>query len=517
MGTVFTRPQQDAAQKGQIRKMLFNSLAFAAALPVVFCIYWICPARYRWIVLLAVSYLFCASFHIFYALVLLATTAVSYFMGRRIERAKDHRAKKAAVAVGILILAAELSFFKYTTFLLEEFNVLAAHFSWNLQAPTLKILLPVGISFYVFQTISYLADVYKGRIPAEKHFGYYALYVSFFPSMICGPIGRAGDLLPQYRQTHVFNPEGAAYGIKLMAWGYFKKIVIADTLAVTVNQVYGSLESYTGLILLIVAFMYSIEIYCDFSGYSDIAIGLANLFGIRLKMNFDSPYYAHSIREFWGRWHISLSTWLRDYIYIPLGGSRRGTARRIANLMITFVISGVWHGANWTFLIWGILHGLYQAAEILMGKAMTLLKKGRDAADKDRTQKNVMERPLPVRVLQVTVTFLLITAAWVFFRADSMEEVCYIFSHMFRGIDEPWNYLKTAVISLNMDYTEMVWIFLPVILLTIGDVLSLKKDMVRETGSWKPWVKYPLYMAFVLLLLVCSEKGVATEFIYSSF
>ena len=497
--------------------MLFNSLAFAVALPIVFCIYWICPARYRWGVLLAVSYLFCACFNIFYAVVLLVTTAVSYFMGQKIEKAQDGRAKRAAVVTGVLFLAAELSFFKYTTFLLEEFNVLAGHFSWDVQAPTLKIVLPVGISFYVFQTISYLADVYKGKIPAEKHFGYYALYVSFFPSMICGPIGRAGDLLPQYRQPHTFDQKAAAYGIKLMAWGYFKKIVIADTLAVTVNQVYGSLESYTGLILLVVAFMYSIEIYCDFSGYSDIAIGLANLFGIHLRMNFNSPYYAHSVREFWGRWHISLSTWLRDYIYIPLGGSRRGTVRRIINLLITFVISGIWHGANWTFLIWGILHGFYQVAEILAGKATALLKQGKDSADKDNTQKNVGERPLPVRIVQVSVTFLLITAAWVFFRADSMEEVCYIFGHMFHGIDEPWNYLKTAVISLSMDYTEMVWILLPIILVTVGDVLSLKKDMILETGSWKPWVKYPLYMVFVLLLLICSEKGVATEFIYSSF
>ncbi len=497
--------------------MLFNSLAFAVALPIVFCIYWICPAKYRWVVLLVVSYLFCAGFHISYALVLLVTTVVSYQMGRRIEKAPNRRAKRAAVAAGVLFLVAELSFFKYTTFLLEEFNALADYLSWNIQAPALKILLPVGISFYVFQTISYLADVYTGKIQAEKHFGFYALYVSFFPSLICGPIGRAGDLLPQYRQPAVFDPEKAAYGIKLMAWGYFKKIVIADTLAVTVDQVYGNLESYTGLILLLVAFMYSIEIYCDFSGYSDIAIGLADLFGIHLRMNFNSPYYAHSIREFWGRWHISLSSWLRDYIYIPLGGSRRGTARRIVNLMITFIISGIWHGANWTFLIWGALHGIYQTAEILAGKAMARIKKKNTDGEKERASKNVSLRPLPVRMLQVAVTFVLITAAWVFFRADSMEEVCYIFGHMFHGIDEPWNYLKLAVISLNMDYTEMVWILLPVILLTIGDVLSLKKDMILETRSWKPWVKYPLYMVFVVLLLICSEKGVATEFIYSGF
>lgn len=497
--------------------MLFNSLAFAVALPIVFGIYWICPARYRWMVLLAVSYVFCARFNILYAVVLLGTTVVSYFMGRRIEQAQDWKEKKRAVAAGIVILAAELGFFKYTTFLLEEFNVLAAHLSWDVQAPALKILLPIGISFYIFQTISYLADVYTGKIRAEKHFGYYALYVSFFPSLICGPIGRAGDLLPQYRQTHTFDPAGASYGVKLMAWGYFKKIVIADTLAVTVNQVYGSLESYTGLILVLVAFMYSIEIYCDFSGYSDIAIGLANLFGIHLRKNFDSPYYAHSIREFWGRWHISLSSWLRDYIYIPLGGSRRGMGMKIRNLLITFAISGVWHGANWTFLIWGILHGVYQSVELLAGKTVALIKGEKAGAKKEKAQKDVMDRPLPVRMVQVAFTFLLITVAWVFFRADSMDEVLYIFGHMFHGIDEPWEYLKLAVISLNMDYTEMVWIVLPVIILTVGDVLSLKKDMILETAGWKPWVKYPLYMIFVLLLLVCSEKGVATDFIYAAF
>ncbi|MDO4284176.1 MAG: MBOAT family O-acyltransferase [Eubacteriales bacterium] len=494
--------------------MLFNSLAFAAFFPVVFILYWLCPPKRRWIALLAFSYWFCANLDLRYAVILLATTLLSYGVGRLIDGAGTARGRKTAAAAGIVLLAAELAFFKYTGFILENLSAAASRFSWSVHVPTLQILLPVGISFYIFQTIGYLADVYRGKIKAERHFGYYALFVSFFPSLMSGPIGRAGELLPQYKKPRSFDAAQASYGIKLMAWGYFKKIVIADTLAVTVNQVYDYLESYVGLVLLVAAFLYTIEIYCDFSGYSDIATGMAKLLGIELPRNFDSPYFARSIREFWSRWHISLSSWLRDYIYIPFGGSRCSKARHIVNLMITFLVSGLWHGANWTFLVWGGLHGLYQTLEILPRPSYR--KRQESAASAGRIPEK-KEPPALLRALQTVLTFVAVTFAWIFFRADTMADAWRVISYSTFGIEDFITYIKTCVISLDMAYLEMVWMMIPVVLLAAADYLSLKKDLILTTSGWKPWVKYPLYFLFVAGILIFAEKGVATEFIYSAF
>ena len=529
--------------------MLFNSLAFAIFIPIVFALCWAAPRRFRWAVLLAVSYWFCANLDLRYALILLATTVLSYFIGRWMGAARTAARRRAAVAVGVTLLAAELGFFKYTNFILEAWNEAAARFSWSVHAPTLKILLPVGISFYVFQTIGYLVDVYRGKIQAERHFGYYALFVSFFPALTSGPIGRAGELLSQYKNPRPFDAARASYGLKLLAWGYFKKLVIADTLAVTVNQIYNHLDSYAGLVLLVAAVLYAIEIYCDFSGYSDVAVGVGKLLGVELTVNFKSPYFAHSVREFWGRWHVSLSTWLRDYIYIPLGGSRCGRARHIFNLFVTFLVSGLWHGANWTFLVWGALHGLYQSAETLLrprkregaavsgaavgtsgavasgaavgisGAASSGVAMGTSgAASSGAALGTVSGKNVPaLRALQILATFAAVTFAWIFFRAASLSDAWYVISHILYGIENFVNYLKVCVISLNMDYWEMAWTALPIVFLAVVDYLSQRRDMILVTRAWKPWVKYPLYMLFAAAVLVGAEKGVATEFIYSAF
>jgi D-alanyl-lipoteichoic acid acyltransferase DltB (MBOAT superfamily) len=252
-----------------------------------------------------------------------------------------------SVSLGILFI------FKYFNFVSESFSQICRLLSIPIHSVTLKLILPVGISFYTFQTLSYVIDVYKGKVKAEHHFGKYAAFITFFPQLVAGPIERTENLLHQINEKHFFDYEQAAYGMKLMAWGFFKKLVIADNLAVFVDLIYGNVSSYQGFSLILATVFFSIQIYCDFSGYSDIAIGTARLFGIELMTNFRSPYFSGTVKEFWSRWHISLSTWFRDYIYIPLGGNRKGRIRQYTNLMITFFASGAWHGANWTFLMWG--------------------------------------------------------------------------------------------------------------------------------------------------------------------
>ena len=315
-----------------------------------------------------------------------------------------------------------------------------------------------GISFYFFQSIGYLIDVYRGKIAAERHFGYYALFVSFFPQLLSGPIGRADSLLPQYKKKRSFSYQNVTYGLKLMAWGYFKKLVIADTFAITVNKLFNNVHSYVGLAFIVVTVMFAIEIYCDFSGYSDIAVGCARMFGIRLMTNFKSPYFSFSIKEFWSRWHISLSTWFRDYVYIPLGGNRVAKWRHMVNLLLTFLVSGFWHGASLTYIVWGGIHGLLQVIETLI-------------YPKGKTRKK--------HFWQLPLTFIVLCFTWIFFRANSMEDALWVISRLFWDASRPLNYLKTAVICLDMSYFQLVAMWIPVLLLGIYDYLSLKFDVIK--------------------------------------
>jgi D-alanyl-lipoteichoic acid acyltransferase DltB (MBOAT superfamily) len=279
-----------------------------------------------------------------------------------IEKTPDRKKKKIVMLLGVMSGLTVLFFFKYFNFLsISVVNLL------NLFTPvnkvTINVLLPVGISFYTFQTLSYVIDVYKGEIAAEKHFGKYAVFVSFFPQLVAGPIERSINLLPEVKKRHVFNCENAVLGIKLITWGFFKKLIIADNMALFVDTVYNNVTVCSGFALILATMFFAFQIYCDFSGYSDIAIGVAKLFDVKLMINFKNPYFSASMREFWSRWHISLSTWFRDYVYIPLGGGRVSPARKKFNLIVTFLASGLWHGANWTFVLWGALHGVFQIME----------------------------------------------------------------------------------------------------------------------------------------------------------
>jgi len=473
-------------------------MTFAVFLTAVFILYHIVPARFRWIFLLAASYAFYMNLHAAYGLLLFFASLLTYALALLLEKAPDEKKRKRCLLLGILPLVGILLFFKLGTPAMGKINALMDVCRLPLQPLTVKILLPAGVSFYFFQSMGYLIDVYRGKVRAERHFGYYALFVSFFPQLLAGPIGRADALLPQLKKERHFDYKSATYGLKLMAWGYFKKLVIADVFAVVVDKVYNNAHSYVGLVFIIVTVMFAIEIYCDFSGYSDIAIGCARLFGVELMTNFKSPYLSFSIREFWSRWHISLSTWFRDYVYIPLGGSRVSRTRHCLNLLLTFLVSGFWHGSSLTYIVWGAAHGLLQVAEVL------IYPKEKRA----HARKHWWQLPL---------TFILLCFTWIFFRANTMKDALWILSRLFWDMGRPLNYLKTAVICLDMPYLSMLGMLLAAAVLFAYDLLSLKQDVIVLLSRQKAPVRWSVYVLLLTATALFSHKGIATEFIYFQF
>ena len=348
--------------------MLFNSFTFIVFFIAVSALYFVLPHKIRWILLLAASCIFYMAWNPKLIILILITIFINYTAALYIYKYKKQKGKK------ILILTLFIDFgllfiFKYLGFMNDT---LLALFGDNWPIKTLNIILPMGISFYTFQAASYTIDVYRGTIKPERHFGIFALFVMFFPQLVAGPIERSENLLPQFYEKHKFDFERIISGLRIMMWGFFKKIVIADRAATAVNAIYNSAQSYSGLYLVIATVLFAFQIYCDFSGYSDIAKGCARVLGFRLMDNFKNPYLSGSIKEFWRRWHISLSTWFMDYIYIPLGGNRAGKLKKYRNLIVTFLISGLWHGANWTFVLWGGIHGIYQ----VVGQMTYKSKKG---------------------------------------------------------------------------------------------------------------------------------------------
>ena len=479
--------------------MQFNSWQYAVFLVVVFAAHWLLKARYRWFFLLLASYFFYMSWNPAYAVLILLTTVVSYYAALGIERRPQR--KKQIAAVTALICLGVLGVFKYFNFFARSVSSLLSVFSLSVHPVTLKLLLPVGISFYTFQTLSYVLDVYRGLIPAEKHFGYYAVFVSFFPQLVAGPIERPSNLLPQLKADRVFNYEQATYGLKQLTWGLFKKMAVADILAPSVDAIFNNVEKANGAAIPVAMVMFSFQIYCDFSGYSDIAIGTAKLFGINLMQNFKSPYFAGSIRGFWSRWHISLSTWFRDYLYIPLGGNRKGFLARSKNLLITFLASGLWHGANWTFVIWGGIHGLAQIVE----NALNLLK-----------QKHPKAPGRASGFFMTALVFVFCTLAWTFFRANQLSDVFTLFSRMFNGISSPYNYVFQGLKDCLLTKRTLLQIILSLTLLTVYDFASLKTDVIEWVSGRKAVVRYLFYVGIVTLILFFRAPMDAT-FVYFQF
>lgn len=483
--------------------MLFNSLSFAIFLPIVFILYWAVPNKYRWIVLFVSSYYFYMSWNVKYVLLILFTTFISYACAIGLEQAEEKEKKKLLIVSTMIASLGCLFFFKYFNFASESIASLLNLCTLQVHPITLNLLLPVGVSFYTFQTLGYVIDVYRGEVKAERHFGKYATFIAFFPQLVAGPIERTKNLMPQILEEHKFDYDKAASGMRLMAWGFFKKIVIADTLAVSVDTVYDSLRLFHGFPLLVSSLLFSIQIYCDFSGYSDIAIGTARLFGIDLMQNFNSPYFASSVRDFWARWHISLTSWFRDYLYIPLGGNRVSKARNAFNVMVTFLGSGLWHGASWTYVVWGGIHGVGQVLQNL------LFKKKRKEIKEER-------RGLKWWIF-VVLTFFFASFAWIFFRAETISDAFYVITHMFQGIGNPAQYVSQIDVYLGMDKLTILGMVISIALLAVYDYVSLKRDVLAWIGKRKTLVRWCIYLVFIIFLIFNIPVTSGQEFIYFQF
>lgn len=432
--------------------MLFNSLEFLIFFVLVTAIYFALPDKFRWFHLLIASCIFYMAFVPVYILILAGTIVIDYFAGIWIENAAGKR-RRLILLLSLISNIGVLAVFKYYNFFVENINVAAG----GNFLPYLKILLPIGLSFHTFQAMSYTIEVYRRRQTAERHFGIYALYVMFYPQLVAGPIERPQNLLPQFHARHYFDANDFYIGFKHMLWGMFKKVVIADRLAIIVNQVYNDPRHHNATMLCIASVFFAVQIYCDFSGYSSIAIGAARTMGFNLMKNFDNPYQARSINEFWKRWHISLSTWFRDYLYISLGGNRVSVPRWYFNLFLVFLVSGFWHGANWTFLIWGALHGFYLVTALLFKKQLALISQ--KMQDWGLAWAN--------GVVQVFITILLVTFAWIFFRANTLSDAAYIIGKIFSGgwgglqdeeIFSKFSYLLSLLMVAGLFYAEYSFI-----------------------------------------------------------
>ena len=454
--------------------MIFSTAQFLACFALFLPAYWLLPDRWRRPVLLGASYYFYMCAVPWTIVVILGITAIDFVAGLRIERARTRRAKRLALAVSLAANLAVLGWFKYAGFFAVTLNDLL-----GTGLPIWRVVLPLGISFHTFQAISYTVEVYRGRVPAERSLLDYALYVAFFPQMVAGPIERPYNLLPQFHRPKALTFEAFRSGAQLALWGLVKKVVVADLLAPVVATVYGAPRAFSGPVLLLATFFFAVQIYCDFSGYTDMARGIARLLGYELMLNFRQPYLARSIGEFWRRWHISLSTWFRDYVYIPLGGSRGGTARTSLNIMLVFVASGLWHGASWTFVVWGALHGAY----LLVGRLTAPFRaRLRAAAAIDASG-------AAWAIARTATTFTLVLVAWPFFRARSIGDAAYVFTHVWH-----WRGARAAeLLGVGLPRFELATAFAFIAALAVVEYL-LANHAERVARLWSVravrWASY---------------------------
>lgn len=492
--------------------MLFNSWEFLLFFPTVVTLYFLSPHKWRWFLLLIVSCIFYMLFIPVYILILLATILIDYAAGILIEKTEEKTKKKIYLIVSIISTCAVLFIFKYFNFFNVNFVAIAQFFDWNYSITALKIILPIGLSFHTFQSLSYVIEVYRKNQKAEYNFGIYSLYVMFFPQLVAGPIERPQNLLHQFYERHIFDYKRIIDGLSLMLWGFFKKIVIADNVAGLVNIVYNNPENFTGVHFIIATILFAFQIFCDFSGYSDIAIGAAKVLGFDLMKNFDRPYSAKSISEFWRRWHISLSTWFRDYLYIPLGGSRAGKFKKYLNLMIVFMASGIWHGANWTFIVWGFIHGLYlvigELTKVIRGKAINYLK--------------IDKLPRVYGLVQTSVAFLLVCFAWIFFRANSLYDAWYITANLFVGIPDflfnltNLNSIKSVLGKFAVSPMEFIRIWIFIASLIIVYAYKGSKSIQQALTNKPTFVRWGFYYILIMVILFFGNLG-KQPFIYFQF
>ena len=493
--------------------MLFNSIEFLIFFPLVTIIYFLLPHRFRWLHLLIASCIFYMFFIPVYIFILIFTIIIDYIAGIMIENAQGRR-RKLFLIMSLVANVGVLAVFKYYNFFIGNVNEILHGFHIVTHSlPLLKIILPIGLSFHTFQAMSYTIEVYRGHEKAERHFGIYSLYVMFYPQLVAGPIERPQNLLWQFRKEHKFEYDNVTSGLRLMAWGMFKKVVIADRLAIIVNGVYDHPHDYHGVSVLLAMIFFSIQIYCDFSGYSDIAIGSARVMGFDLMRNFNTPYFSRSIAEFWKRWHISLSTWFRDYLYISLGGNRVTKWRSYLNQFIVFMVSGFWHGANWTFILWGSLHGSF----IILARIFDPLRK------KIRLSVSINSEATWFKAYEVISTFILVTIAWVFFRADSFSAAIAMFFNLTKGFLGDIKTIITTHKVLNVigffkgiEILDWAVIVVSVAILFGVDWMQFRTSVnnwLVKKNTFYRWIIYFGIAYFILFL----GKFESQQFIYFQF
>lgn len=461
-----------------------STLGFFA---LILAVYYVIPQKSRWGLLLAASVVFYASADWKMLFLLSGSIALSYASGKRIQNAAAGTEKKYWLIGSTLLLVLILAFFKYFGFFSEAFQTLSEKLGFGSSSKVFSLIMPLGISYYTFKMISYLADIYRGKIPAEEHFGYYALYISFFPQILCGPIERAEHFLPQLKNGCRYEEALASEGLNRIILGLFKKLVIADRLAVYVTAVFAAPLDYPGLASVMAVFFYSIQIYCDFSGYSDMAIGMAELLGIRTRENFSYPYFSRSIKEFWSRWHISLSGWLRDYIYIPLGGNRKGRFRKHLNTMIVFLVSGIWHGNTFNFLFWGMLHGCWNVIST---------PKQKDA-------------PLWKQCIQMLITFCGVTFTWLFFRAETFAGALKMLVHGVTDFGLSISQITASLLPFTGDNTCAAYFLFVCLMILFLMIFEWRRSRGKNTSLY--------WLGIMLVLTLLFGKFGSSSFLYGQF
>ena len=489
--------------------MLFNSIDFLVFLPIVFLLYWKVfqkNLRLQNALILVSSYIFYGWWDWRFLSLILFSTIVDFFIGQFIFKSESNKKRKMLLITSLLVNLGLLGFFKYYNFFLENFVQAFSFFGRSISFSSLKIILPVGISFYTFQTLSYTIDIYKKKIKPSYNFLSFAAFVSFFPQLVAGPIERASQLLPQFSKSRNFDYSKSVDGLRQILWGFFKKIVIADTCATYANLIFNNYQEYTGLSLFIGAIFFAFQIYGDFSGYSDIAIGTSRLFGFNLMQNFNFPYFSRDIAEFWRRWHISLSTWFRDYVYIPLGGSKGGNFNKIRNVFIIFLVSGFWHGANWTFIAWGALNALYFLPIFLLNRNRLNI----DSVALDRKVPKFKE------LCQIIGTFLLVVIAWIFFRSVDIKAAFDFIYLMFSHLLDKSSYVQV----LDLFYFKVGPLFpilFSVFIFLEWNGRQFNYGIEKFLYNKKRIFRLSSYYIFLLIIFYFLINGEEQEFIYFQF
>ena len=491
--------------------MLFNSYSFMIFFPIVLAIYFVIPKKARYMWLLLASYYFYMGWNVKYAALIAFSTIITYVCGRLLGKTQH---KKWVIGGCIGINLAILFFFKYFDFFMGSVNQVLAKVGVSPLQTGFDIILPVGISFYTFQALGYIIDVYRGDIEPEKNFFRYALFVSFFPQLVAGPIERSKNLLKQVdhvEEIRLWNYKRIGDGLTLMLWGYFLKMVIADRAAILVDTVYNQYWMYGSIEIVLATFLFGVQIYCDFASYSQIAIGAAKVMGFELMENFNAPYLANSVKDFWRRWHISLSSWFKDYLYIPLGGNRCSRVKKYRNLLVTFLVSGLWHGANWTFVIWGGLHGLYQ----IIGD---LLKPAKEAFNK---RFEVKTESFSYKFGQIVITYILVSFTWLFFRAESVTAAFDMIRSMFVKFN-PWVLFDQSLYTLGLNVTEVHILLVALVILILVDGVRFFKGQTIEKflNEQCLYFRWGIIFFLIFYIFIFGSYGIgysAQQFIYFQF